>query len=336
MKRPSCLKTVFVTLTYGSVFSFTQMVKTTLYSSRSIKGKITTSLCGGGNNGDGPLSKKAYNDDALFQFHMMTQRQKIQDYSAMDTYVNTESLWNLAWHDSFVRNGLADFVPPLTDSLRVLVVGNKFQGPTAVVVGEIDDTKDYDYTSTTSADINQEGSDSTSVTAAVTDDDDADDIEVDFNSAQQSQDSSCSFLAAVFGDNNIVGEEDEVSSRSSSTELEFISYDCIMDKGIMADLCASADDDDSNNGYKNKKDLARLLYEATKRIRECGVYVANTQPMSLETKDYLSNLGEYLGLQWDFDLDGISDDNLSVSVARKFGSCPTIGWQSMAKMIEEG
>ena len=72
---------------------------------------------------DDALGKKAYNDDALFNFHMITQRQKIRDYSAMDTFIDTNSLWNLAWHDSFVRNGLSDFVPPLTDSLNVLVVG---------------------------------------------------------------------------------------------------------------------------------------------------------------------------------------------------------------------
>ena len=86
---------------------------------------------------------------------------------------------------------------------------------------------------------------------------------------------------------------------------------------------------------KSKKDMVRLLYEATKRIRECGVYVTNTAPMSNETKEFLSQLGEYLGLQWEFDLDGISNENVSVSVARKFGSCPTIGWQTMARMIEE-
>ena len=66
---------------------------------------------------------KAYNDDALFNFHMMTQQQKIRDYTASDYYIDTKSLWNLAWHDAFVRNGLSDFVPPLTDNLNVLVVG---------------------------------------------------------------------------------------------------------------------------------------------------------------------------------------------------------------------
>ncbi|EJK54393.1 hypothetical protein THAOC_25984 [Thalassiosira oceanica] len=58
---------------------------------------------------------------------MLTQAQKIRDYSAMDTYVDTASLWDQAWHDSFVRNGLSDFVPPLTDNLDVLVVGSSFQ-----------------------------------------------------------------------------------------------------------------------------------------------------------------------------------------------------------------
>lgn len=323
----------FTLLPDARSFSFKQ-VTTTPCSSRSINKGSTTALYYTEDNntsGSSSLSKKAYNDDALFQFHMMTQRQKIRDYSAMDTYVNTKSLWNLAWHDSFVRNGLADFVPPLTDSLSVLVVGNRFQGPTTAV-GEIEDTKD-DTTSSTSGAINEEEEDLVAVKAAVNDDDVEEDAES--RSTQQSQDSSCSFLAAVFDDNNRFGEDESSSSSSSSTELEFTSYDCIMDKGVMADLCASADNDDSNNDYKNKKDMARLLYEATKRIRESGVYVANTPPMSIETKEYLTKLGEYLGLQWEFDLDGISNDDLSVSVARKFGSCPTIGWQSMAKMIED-
>ncbi|KAL7494058.1 hypothetical protein ACHAWT_002826 [Skeletonema menzelii] len=303
-----------------SVVSFTQVI--TNHNSRSVRGSTTSLYYAEDNNtngGGGRLSKKAYNDDALFQFHMMTQRQKIRDYSAMDTYVNTESLWNLAWHDSFVRNGLADFVPPLTDGLSVLVVGNRFQGPDTV--GEIEGTKDENQSSTL-AEINEEAAS-------------GDDSSMETSLTQQSQDSSCSFLAAVFNNDNAFDKDERSSSSSSSTELEFTMYDCIMDKGVLADLCASADDDSSRNDYKNKKDMARLLYEATKRIREMGVYVANTAPMSFETKEYLSKLGEYLGLQWEFDLDGISDDNLSVSVARKFGSCPIIGWQSMARMIED-
>lgn len=333
----------FFTLTQcGSVFSFIQ-VRTKNHHGRSSnrrsvnKGSTTSLNYTEDNNANGGgLSKKAYNDDALFQFHMMTQRQKIRDYSAMDTYVNTESLWNLAWHDSFVRNGLMDFVPPLTDDLNVLVVGNRFQGPDDAV-GEIDGDTTDEKQSSTLAELNEEelDSDSTVANAAASSDDSSIESSLAKTSlTHQSQDSSCSFLAAVFNNNDNTFDQDE-SSSSSSTELEFTSYDCIMDKGVLADLCASADEDSSSNGYKNKKDMARLLYEATKRIREQGIYVANTAPMSIETKEYLIKLGEYLGLQWEFDLDGISDDNLSVSVARKFGSCPTIGWQTMARMIED-
>ena len=321
------LRAVVFTLMFEAVFSFTHVVTLDVVmssggrSSSSVKRRLTTLFYAESDKtNNGKLSKKAYNDDALFQFHMMTQRQKIRDYSAMDSYINTESLWNLAWHDSFVRNGLMDFVPPLTDSLNVMVVGSKYQGPSAS--GEIEGMRDEK--SSTLVEINKvelETDTDSAFTAKVALD--------ESSYVERPQDSSCSFLAAVFDDSSNQNE------KSSSTELQFNSYDCIMDKGVMADLCTSIDDDDSSNNYKNKKDMARLLYEATRRIRECGIYVANTPPMSSETKEYLNKLGEYLGLQWEFDLDGISDDQLSVSVARKFGSCPTIGWQSMAKMIED-
>lgn len=267
--------------------------------------------------GSGGALSKAYNDDALFNFHMMTQAQKIRNYSAMDTYVNTASLWNLAWHDSFVRNGLADMVPPLTETLSVLVVGDQYQGPTTV--GEIDGV----------------GGDQMAAETEEEEKEAVDSMESLPSLQQAPQDSSCSFLAAVFereiNNENGSGED---GSESSSNELEFTTYDCIMDQGLMSDLL-SASTDDSDNDRKNKEDMARLLQQSSLRLREMGVYVANTPPMSPKTKEYLSYLGEILGLQWEFDLDGISDDNKSVSVARKFGTCPTIGWQTMARLIKD-
>ncbi|KAL7525539.1 hypothetical protein ACHAWF_001408 [Thalassiosira exigua] len=260
--------------------------------------------------GNGAI-KKSYNDDALFNFHMMTQAQKIRDYSAMDTFVETKSIWNLAWHDSFVRNGLSDFVPPLTDTLNVLVVGNSYQGPTDRVVGSDDgvgDTNNMPTDNTASA-IKEGGEEAMALTQ---------------------QDSSCSFLAAVFDDSNSGNRLGEGDGSNDSTALELASYDCIMDQGIMADLCASMD---SNVDSSNREEMARLLFEATKRVREMGIYVANTPPMTSATKDYLNSLGEVLGLQWEFDLDGISDKNLSVSVARKFGTCPAVGWQTFSPML---
>ena len=265
------------------------------------------------NNNDGAI-KKAYNDNALFNFHMMTQAQKIRDYSAMDTFVDTQSLWNLAWHDSFVRNGLADFVPPMTGELGVLVVGGQNQRSRQMIVGEMN-SLDGDIAAS------------------------LEEIEAKLKVVEQEpssmnqlhQDSSCSFLASVF-DN----ESSEISSQhaeDATDPLEFVTYDCIMDEGLIADLVRPTTD--SNMDKENKRSVARLLLQATKRIRESGIYVANTQPMTVEAKEYLQMLGEMLGLQWEFELDGISDGNASVSVARKFGSCPEIGWQTLAKLLKE-
>ena len=260
---------------------------------------------------------KAYNDDALFNFHMMTQQQKIRDYTASDYYIDTKSLWNLEWHDSFVRNGLSDFVPPLTDNLNVLVVG---------------ESSDMEEVSIEEDSPAIEG----------------DDSQVDRGTLakEQTQDSSCAFLAAVFDDDNNRNEDgyrNRISGGESNTALEFVTYDCIMDKGLLGDLLSRGDrelDDDTGTADKNnKEEVGRLLWEATKRIKDMGIYTMSTPPLSKSTKQYLTELGGILGLQWVFDLDGISDDNLSVSVAR-YSEClkdeyefPQ-GWQSFSKLAK--
>jgi hypothetical protein len=259
---------------------------------------------------DGAISK-AYNDNALFNFHMMTQAQKIRDYSAMDTFVNTQSLWNLAWHESFVRNGLTDFVPPMTGELNVLVVGGRKQ---QLIDG---DTNNEDALSGSSFAQKQDHT--------------VDSLEQADTREHVQRESSCAFLAAVLDDKSSTGLSGD--TKDNTDALEFVTYDCIMDEGLLADLVRGFTDKNLSN--KTKQDVARLLFEATKRIREMGIYVANTSPMSTETKEYLLLLGDIIGLQWEFDLDGISNENTSVNVARKFGTCPTIGWQTMARMLEE-
>lgn len=76
-------------------------------------------------------------------------------------------------------------------------------------------------------------------------------------------------------------------------------------------------------------DTSILLLEASRRLREHGVYVVTTQSgvMPLHMKVYLENSGKLLGMEWKFDLDGISDDGMSVSVARKYftGELPSVG-----------
>lgn len=346
MSESSRVLVVFFALTLlvsTKTFAFTKTLTTTTFYHGLDNNSFGSKGRGGGalyaENG-GALGKKAYNDDALFNFHMMTQAQKIRDYSAMDTYINTQSLWNLAWHDSFVRNGLSDFVPPLTDSLNVLVVGNRYQGPTgeeiSVVVENGDDSQLRTNDDPGTSSLHNMDLDPVQIAASApkTREDEetaADSTEAVSSLQKTSQDSSCSFLAAIFdydssNDNKRLGDDG-----TTSNALDLASYDCIMDQGLIADLLS---DSDSSFDSKSKENIARLLYEATKRIREMGVYVANTPPMSIETKEYLSNLGQLLGLQWEFDLDGISDENLSVSVARKFGTCPPPSFSKLTRVIE--
>ena len=263
--------------------------------------------------------KLAYNDGALFGFHMLTQAQKIRDYSAMDTYVDTASLWDQAWHDSFVRNGLSDFVPPLTDNLDVLVVGSNYEASedgglaAAAVDGRGKAGLDSgDGEGAAAPTVSVEGVEPSAAGSP---------LQV-ANAARE--DSSCSFLASIF--------DDESGLTSGGENLDAESYDCIMDRGLLAGLFGSG------GGEGNEEeDVARLLYQATRRLRDCGIYVASTPPLSRKAKEYLTRAGERLGLQWVFDLDGISDDKASVNVARKYfkDELPP-GWQSFwAKGLRE-
>jgi hypothetical protein len=81
-----------------------------------------------------------------------------------------------------------------------------------------------------------------------------------------------------------------------------------MDRGLMSQLLAAS----------QEESCTQLLLEATKRIREHGIFILQSQTLDDATKKYISNLGDILGLQWQFELDGISDDTVSVSVARKY------------------
>ncbi len=264
----------------------------------------------------------------------MTQKQKIRDYTASSEYfVDTKSLWNLAWHDSFVRNGLSDFVPPLTDNLNVLVVGGISDSPggdaasssTSAGREEMGNTEPTTTSGTTT----------TQIVAAERNEENTDLAYI--------QDSSCSFLTAIFND-DYNNDDNTKNGDGNDGTLEIPSYDCIMDQGLLADILARGDHalrDDrgiaaDEHTNKSREEMSRLLFEATKRIREMGIFVTQTPgPLSDETKEYLTKVGDMLGLQWVFALDGISDETQSVNVARYSqwmrDELPP-GWQAFRKM----
>ena len=77
----------------------------------------------------------------------------------------------------------------------------------------------------------------------------------------------------------------------------------------------------------NEETVRELLLEASLALREHGIYVLNTQKISPKTIELLESYSQEAGLEWLFNLDGISDDNAQVSVARRFntGAMPKIG-----------
>ena len=68
----------------------------------------------------------SYSDDWLFSFHNKCQNEK-------QLITNSLTIWNeqeqqsqreiLEWQESFQRNGLADFTPPMSAGLNCLMVG---------------------------------------------------------------------------------------------------------------------------------------------------------------------------------------------------------------------
>ena len=118
-----------------------------------------------------------------------------------------------------------------------------------------------------------------------------------------------------------------VSTRSSDkekdTELELrADYDCILDSGVMNEIISSIPSTvtwHSRNGPPALLDLVKLMAEATQSIREFGIYVAITnESIPYHAKEYLDQMGEIMGLEWTYDLDGLSKEGYSVSVARKY------------------
>ena len=64
---------------------------------------------------------------------------------------DASSLWQQEWHDSFCRNGFADFVPPMNSNVKCLLLDNNAItriGTTGSDVGDgLDDGSNYDSSS---------------------------------------------------------------------------------------------------------------------------------------------------------------------------------------------
>lgn len=216
------------------------------------------------------------------------------------------------WHESFSRNNLADFVPPDSSHLQCLLVGEREldhrrrrrhrhlpweKEPQA----QISFLLDHDHDSRSNQQLSGDGS---------VNDEDAYDDDIQAASA-----TTCSSNDGRNNSYDLVSTEIAtfLANHQNDDTGSQAMYDCIMDKGLMDALIMSND-----GAAAGKEPVLELLQQASRTIREHGIYVSVTQELSSSMKDYLIQVGESVGMEWNFDLDGISQDGVSVSVARKY------------------
>lgn len=214
---------------------------------------------------------------------------QIQPLTSPFLSLTTKDDWK-EWQYSFGRNGLTDFLPQFTSELSCLAID--------VTDGHHDPSH--------------------IISDAIKDDDDIDNRMED-----------------VVGDCGIHARnddgDDDVSRASTSsitsTEVEQVgNFDCILDSGVLNSVINSIPTTvtwHSRNGPPALLDLVKLMTEATHAIREFGIYVAITnKSIPDSTKQYLDRMGEIVGMEWMYDLDGLSKEGYSVNVARIYETRP--------------
>ena len=335
----------------------------------------------------------SYSDNWLLDFHNW-------DQSGKQTITNSLSVWNeeirneqqniVEWQDSFQRNNLADFTPPMSNGLNCLMVGDR-EGegegdgvnrvklpwenePEAKITSlrvlnmedhDANDDDDDDYLSvtetpiatTTRTQMEEEMETSTAgeetvITFECDDDENCNEIFDSSNDDSTNDDliskgSITSAMIANCGTNGatvrtelIVSNTkittttkatDSTTTTSSTTtnsnkirvqdpnKQRAAVYDCIVDQGLLDKVLRLEN---------NHEAVRELLEEAAIAIREYGIYVLVTKGLlTTETRTLLEDCGDKVGMEWEFELDGISNDLEVVSVARRFctGEMPKVG-----------
>lgn len=263
-------------------------------------------------NPDGP----SYSDGFLMNFHNQAQDE-------MQGESNSLAMWNekleqeqrsvKEWQDSFQRNGLADFTPPMSFGLNCLMVGGEeFAGQDTKLPWE-------DEAEATVTPLRL-----TTKSARAMDEEKDEDGSIALIDTRTLENDSPSPIIKT----KAVGRDDCDSTSSPSAGLSrkdpgkaAAAYDCIVDHGLLESVIALSDD----------KAVHELLLEAATAIREHGIYVfVSKEPLLPATKALLEESSILAGLEWEFELDGISNTEQSsevVSVARRFcnGAMPEVG-----------
>ena len=339
----------------GRVLSFTTS------SSRRVQNVPLVKLCGKSDDDDSKIDwdpksrpkiaeKASYSDNWLLNFHLWDQNEKqlvTNSLTAWNEVIRDHQATIIEWQDSFQRNDLADFTPPMSNGMNCLMVGDDFD-----VVDDMNGNRrvklpweEEPEAQVTSLRVLEESVDDTLVVNSTGESDevesavpiDDDQVVITINSNDDdSEDEEQTVPGAIVPKKSTPGTngqmirtelvapsskaapESSKGIRSLDANKQAAMYDCIVDQGLMDRILALDNSDQT---------VRELLEEAAVAIKDLGIYVLVTRELSMESRKILEDYGLKAGLEWQFELDGISDETQIVSVARRFctGEMPKVG-----------
>ena len=270
------------------------MTKLSLLVAASILHSVVSfaylSSCGDGQSISTALSysKKSNSPDSMSDLSSLVQKHQEVPSPFTSLLNNIGSNDFNEWQSSFGRNGLTDFLPQFSSHIYCLA---------------IDYESGYNTTHSVRSNNAIEGN---SVHAR---------LPWQFDVYDETSEATTSITSVPVS-----------TSLSKIGKVEDGDFDCILDSGVMNEIIGSLPSTvtwHSRNGPPALLDLVKLMPEAAQKIREFGIYVAITdQTIPDNAKGYLDAMGEIMGMEWLYDLDGLSKEGYHVSVVRKYYTGP--------------
>lgn len=301
----------------------------------------------------------SYSDDWLLNFHNWDQSEKQLVTNSLANWneeIRNEQATIIEWQDSFQRNDLADFTPPMSDGLNCLMVGEDFgvvdddggedggsyrvklpweeESGAQITTLRVLEESAVETTTPEEEDTVTGAIEKRSTPPALPEGKNCENTEKSDEPAPIVPMTPASEPSPDGTDGSMVRTElvPRRSSASTTTTTtlpggairvqdsskQAAAYDCIVDQGLLDRILPL------ENG---RETVRELLEEAAVAIKDLGIYVLVTKEMTEESREMLSEYGLKAGLEWQFELDGISDDTQVVSVARRFctGEMPKVG-----------
>ena len=290
--------------------------------------------------------KASYSDNWLMNFHLWDQSEKqlvTNSLTAWNEVIRDQQATIIEWQDSFQRNDLADFTPPMSNGLNCLMVGDGFdvvndsdgnkrlklpweEEPEAQITSlrvlpeSVIDTRDSveeitDKNSESTVPIDGEDD---QVIITIDSDNDDEVVSLAKSGRSMSGTNGAMIRTELVAPDSATASSSSSAIRSMDANRQAAAYDCIVDQGLMDRILAL------ENSHETIRDL---LEEAAIAVADLGIYVLITKELTEDSRKILQDYGLKAGLEWQFELDGISDDTQVVSVARRFctGEMPKVG-----------